>query len=133
VGGVLGPISAPVALVAVHRDERGQLRLAGRTAPIPRPARAGVGQVLRAAGDWHRWRPVLAPARFGGAAPVEYTRVKPNVVIELAVDAAVDMVRGATWRSISASERSCIRWPFRHFEVTPGQSDSCGPLPRILC
>jgi hypothetical protein len=106
VGGVLGSISGPVALVVGRCDELGQLRVAGRTSPIPRPARAAVGQVLRPAGDWHPWPPVLAPARFGNAAPVEYTRVKPNVVVELAVDAAVDVVRGRPiWRHPAVYQR----------------------------
>jgi hypothetical protein len=106
VGGVLGPISGPVALVVGCRDELGQLRVAGRTSPIPRPARAAVGQVLRPAGDWHPWPPVLPPARFGSAAPVEYTRVKPDVVVELAVDAAVDVVRGRPiWRHPAVYQR----------------------------
>lgn len=77
VGGVLGPISAPVALVVGRRDEQGQLRVAGRTAPIPRPDRAGVGKVLRPAGYWHPWAPVLAPSRFGGAASVRTATCSP--------------------------------------------------------
>jgi ATP-dependent DNA ligase len=106
VGGVLGPISAPVALVVGRRDEQGRLRVAGRTTPIPRPARAAVGQALRPASDWHPWPPVLPPTRFGGAAPVEYTRVMPDVVVELAVDAAVDVMRGRPiWRHPAVYQR----------------------------
>jgi hypothetical protein len=49
---------------------------------------------------------VLAPSRFGAAAPVEYTRVEPDVVVELAVDAAVDMVRGRPiWRHPAVYQR----------------------------
>jgi hypothetical protein len=42
--------------------------------------------------DQHPWPPVQPPARFRDAAPVEYTRVEPTVVVELAVDAAADTV-----------------------------------------
>jgi hypothetical protein len=73
VGGVLGPISGPVALVVGRRDEQGQLRVAGRTSPLPRPARAAVGQVPQARrrnaeSPPHRPRPTrLGQAR--GAVP----------------------------------------------------------------
>jgi hypothetical protein len=44
-------------------------------------------------------RPLLALSRFGDAGPVEYTRVEPDVVDELAVDSAVDVMRGRpVWR-----------------------------------
>jgi ATP-dependent DNA ligase len=99
VGGVLGPIAAPVALVLGRPDEVGQLRVAGRTSPIPREQRTEIGALLRPAGVWHPWPTVLPAARFGDAGPVGYTRVAPTVVVELAVDSAVDVLRGrSVWR-----------------------------------
>jgi ATP-dependent DNA ligase len=99
VGGVLGPIRAPVALVLGRRDQLGALRVAGRTSTIPRAQRAELGALLRPAGAEHPWPPVLVPSRFGAAAPVAYHRVRPDVVVELAVDSAVDVLRGrAVWR-----------------------------------
>jgi ATP-dependent DNA ligase len=99
VGGVLGPISAPVALVLGRLDDTGQLRVVGRTSTIPRAMRAELGALLRGAGPWHPWPPVLAPSRFGDAGPVDYVRVEPTVVVELAIDSAVEMVRGRPmWR-----------------------------------
>ncbi|MHA6631836.1 ATP-dependent DNA ligase [Pseudonocardia sichuanensis] len=99
VGGVLGPISAPVALVLGRRDEQGLLRVVGRTGTLPRTVRAELGAVLRPAGPRHPWPPVLPPSRFGHAAPVGYVRVEPVVVVELLVDTAVDEVRGRpVWR-----------------------------------
>jgi ATP-dependent DNA ligase len=99
IGGVLGPLDTPVALVLGCRDEAGRLRVAGRTGPLPRDARPAVGALLRPADDHHPWPAVLPPARFRDAAPVEYTRVEPTVVVELAVDAAADIVRGRpVWR-----------------------------------
>jgi ATP dependent DNA ligase domain len=56
--------------------------------------------------------PVLPPARFRDAAPVEYRRVEPTVVVELAVDAAADIVRGRpVWRhpaTFHRNEQRCI-------------------------
>jgi ATP-dependent DNA ligase len=99
VGGVLGPLTTPVALVLGRHDNAGRLRVAGRTGPLPRDARPVLGALLHPADQRHPWPPVLPPSRFGDAAPVEYTRVEPTVVVELAVDAAVDLVRGRpVWR-----------------------------------
>lgn len=99
IGGVLGPLRAPVALVLGRFDEHGRLRVAGRSSVLPRPLRAELGRLLRAAGDEHPWPAVLPSTRFGRAAPVAYVRVEPTVVVELAVDAAVDLVGGRlAWR-----------------------------------
>jgi ATP-dependent DNA ligase len=106
VGGVLGTISAPVALVLGRPDRRGRLRVVGRTGPIPRHMRAEMGARIRPAGASHPWPPVLPPSRYGGSAPVEYVRVAPEVVVELAVDAAVDVVRGRpVWRHPAKLQR----------------------------
>jgi ATP-dependent DNA ligase len=75
VGGVLGPLNTPVALVLGRPDEAGRLRVAGRTGPLPRDARPALGALLRTADQRHPWPPVLPPARFADAAPVEYTWV----------------------------------------------------------
>jgi hypothetical protein len=62
--------------------------------------------MLRPAGEQHPWPAVLPPARFGNVGPVEYTRVKPSVVVELAVDAAVDIIRGRpVWRHVAQFQR----------------------------
>jgi ATP-dependent DNA ligase len=99
VGGVLGPISAPVALVLGRPDARGELRVVGRTTPIARHLRAELGSQLGPAGAAHPWPAVLPLARYGNSAPVQYARVEPRVVVELLVDAAIDMVRGRpVWR-----------------------------------
>ena len=93
-GGVFGPIAAPVALVLGRRDDRGWLRVVGRTSTIPRLMRAELGVLLRPANSWHPWPSVLAPSRFGDAGPVDYMRVEPTVAVELTVDFAVDVLGG---------------------------------------
>ncbi|GAA3060768.1 hypothetical protein GCM10010464_26530 [Pseudonocardia yunnanensis] len=106
VGGVLGPLTAPVARVLGGLDDAGRLRVAGRTGPLPRESRPALGALLRPADQRHPWPSVLPPARFGDAAPVEYTRVKPALVVELAVDVAVDLVRGRpVWRHPATFQR----------------------------
>jgi ATP-dependent DNA ligase len=106
VGGVLGPITAPVALVLGHPDPDGQLRVVGRTLPIPRHARAELSALLRPAAPSHPWPAVLPPSRYGDGAPVEYARVQPSVVVELAVDSAIDTVRGRpVWRHPAKLQR----------------------------
>jgi ATP-dependent DNA ligase len=118
VGGVLGPLRAPVALVLGRRDEHGQLRVVGRTSAIPRGVRGDVGALLRPLGAWHPWPVVLPPSRFGDAGAVEYSRVEPEVVVELAVDAAVDVVRGRpVWRHPARFVR--VRADLRAMDVPP--------------
>ncbi|GAA1194960.1 hypothetical protein GCM10009608_32990 [Pseudonocardia alaniniphila] len=90
VGGVLGSIATPVSLVLGRYDKTGRLRVVGRTGTLPRDTRPALGALLRPAGQQHPWPAVLPPARFGDAAPVEYTPVEPTLVVELAVDAAVE-------------------------------------------
>jgi hypothetical protein len=63
----------------------------GRTGPLPRDTRPVLGALLRPAGQRHPWPAVLPPARFGDAAPVEYTRVEPTLAVEL--DQAAQFLR----------------------------------------
>ena len=47
VGGVIGALDAPQALLLGLPDERGRLRVAGRTVPLTLPARREIGAVRR--------------------------------------------------------------------------------------
>jgi ATP-dependent DNA ligase len=94
VGGVLGPVDAPRALVLGRPDGRGHLRVVGQTLPLPRAASDELGAVLHPADAAHPWPATLRP-RFGDATPLRYTRVRPDVVVELDVDTAQDDGR---WR-----------------------------------
>jgi hypothetical protein len=105
VGGVLGPISAPVALVLGAHDELGRLRVVGRTSPLPRAIRAELGAVLHPAGECHPWPPVLPPERFGGSRRLllsSWPSTRPSTSSE-------GDRGGATQRCSCASERSCSR------------------------
>ncbi|GAA4554776.1 hypothetical protein [Pseudonocardia xishanensis] len=93
VGGVIGPVRAPKALVLGLPDQRGRLRVVGQTLPLPRAARDELSVLLRPTDD-HPWPETLHP-RFGSSSPLHYTRVRPEVVVELDVDTARDQGR---WR-----------------------------------
>jgi ATP-dependent DNA ligase len=93
IGGVIGDLAEPEALVLGRLDACSDLRIAGRTAPLPPRARSELGRHLRPAVE-HPWPTTLRP-RFGEQGPVTYTRVQPHVVVELEVDSARDQGR---WR-----------------------------------
>jgi hypothetical protein len=97
VGGVLGPVVQPDALIVGCRDKSGRLRVAGRTTPLSSSARLTMTNVLEPSGASHPWAPTIPSSRFGQlhSEPVVYTRVKPRVVVELDVDTAIEHYR---WR-----------------------------------
>jgi ATP-dependent DNA ligase len=60
IGGVLGSLEQPEALILGRPDHRGRLRVAGRTTPLPRPARTEIATVLTPAVGGH---PIAGPGR----------------------------------------------------------------------
>ncbi|WP_433559210.1 ATP-dependent DNA ligase [Pseudonocardia xinjiangensis] len=97
VGGVVGTVERPEALIVGRPDHRGRLRVAGRTTPLSRAARGDIAPVLTAAGAEHPWPPTIASSRFGRrpSEPVTYVQVAPTTVVELDVDSAFEDHR---WR-----------------------------------
>lgn len=97
VGGVLGTLAEPDALVVGRFGAHDRLRVAGRTTPLSGAARAHLRDVLTTAEGEHPWPAVIPSARFGlrPSKPVEYVRVTPTVVVELEVDTAFEQGR---WR-----------------------------------
>jgi ATP-dependent DNA ligase len=63
VGGVLGSIAAPVALVVGRCDEHRRLRVVGHTTSLPRAVRSEVGAVLRLRTDENGPRPAFPLVR----------------------------------------------------------------------
>jgi ATP-dependent DNA ligase len=92
VGGVTGPVDAPGELI-LGRFKNGRFRLAGRTTTLHPAASTELGTLLRPTAA-HPWPEVLPPYRFGGA-PTAYTRVAPELVVELSTDFALE---GQRWR-----------------------------------
>jgi ATP-dependent DNA ligase len=97
VGGVIGPLDAPRVLLLGRLDRDGHLRLVGRTTELPPAGRNAVAARLRLhTGSGHPWPNPLPSTRWGQpGAPTAYTPVRPDVVVELTVDTAVEHHR---WR-----------------------------------
>jgi hypothetical protein len=96
VGGVLGSLEQPEALILGRPDSR-RLRVAGRTTPLPRAARTEIAAMLTPAVGGHPWPPVIPSSRFGhlASAPIEYVQVDPTMVVELDVEVSFENHR---WR-----------------------------------
>jgi ATP-dependent DNA ligase len=97
VGGVLGPLNAPDCLVVGRPDDHGRLRIAGCTGLLSAKAKREVATTLQPPRGNHPWPDAIPSSRFGQHPnqPIPYTRVAPNVVVELDVDAAYEHGR---WR-----------------------------------
>ena len=98
IAGVLGPIHTPRVLLLGRPDPHGRLQVAGRTIDLTPTLAATVGAALRPhVGPGHPWPELLPRSRWGRgpAEPLAYTQVRPEVVVELVVDPAVD---GPRWR-----------------------------------
>jgi ATP-dependent DNA ligase len=104
VGGVLGPLADPRALVLGRPDGHGRLRVAGRTGPLPQTVRRELGTLLVAPRGRHPWPPRISSSRFGQLPPepVAYTQAEPLLVVE--VDADICWEQGR-WRHPTAFRR----------------------------
>ena len=111
VGGILGSLRQPEALVVGLPDKSGRLRIAGRTTPLPLPMRHELPELLVAAGGSHPWPKVIPSSRFGQrpSKPVDYTRVEPSLVVELDVDTAFEQ----QWRDLRSRRRASAGAPSR--------------------
>jgi ATP-dependent DNA ligase len=94
VGGVTGSVHAPSTLLLGRYDHAGRLRLAARTAPLATAARREVGALLHPAGREHPWHGVHFSAGWGRG-ELDFTPVRPELVVEVLADTAVDDGR---WR-----------------------------------
>jgi ATP-dependent DNA ligase len=88
-GGVIGSLDRPSQLVA-GRYRDGELVVVGRTSPLAPAAAEELAAVLQPAGDDHPWPDRIGTGRFGGGRlSVALTRVRPDVVVEVSADAAL--------------------------------------------
>ena len=97
VGGVLGPLDHPEALILGRTDSHGRLRVAGRTRPLSPAARAEIATLLTPAAAGHPWPAAIPSSWFGQlpSTPIDYRPVVPDRVVELDVDTAFEHHR---WR-----------------------------------
>jgi ATP-dependent DNA ligase len=92
VGGITGPLKAPRELILGRHDSTGRLRIAGRTTILRPPTAARLGALLEE--QAHAW-PERLPAHSWGAPRTTYLRVRPDLVVEVSADLALD---GLRWR-----------------------------------
>jgi hypothetical protein len=97
VGGVLGSLDHPEALVLGRPDPQRRLRIAGRTRPSPPAARAELAALLTPAAAGPPWPPAIPSSWFGQPAskPIDYQPVMPNRIVELDIDTMFERHR---WR-----------------------------------
>lgn len=117
VGGIVGRLDAPEALVLGRNDESGRFRVVGRTTLLTLPARRELGAVLTSPATAHPWPAVLPANRFGQwtSTDVAYTQVDPSVVVEIDADASFEYGR---WRHPTKFVR--IRLDLQPDEVSSG-------------
>lgn len=100
IGGLTGTMARPQGLiVGRYRSGTGELMVVGRSTILSGVAAAEVAAVVKSAGEAHPWPEVLPPGWtsniYGNREPTRYTRVIPDVVLEVRVDVATDRHR---WR-----------------------------------
>src|SRR3712207_6936038 len=89
-GGVIGPLERPSQLVA-GRYRDGELVVVGRTSPLSPAQSAELADVLTPAGPDHPWPERIGTGAFGGGRlSVPLARVRPDLVVEVSADAALD-------------------------------------------
>ena len=88
-GGVIGTLERPSQLVA-GGYRNGELVVVGRTSPLSPRQSEELAAVLTAADADHPWPERIGTGRFGGGRlSVPLTRVRPEVVVEVSADAAL--------------------------------------------
>ncbi|WP_184583622.1 ATP-dependent DNA ligase [Lipingzhangella halophila] len=109
VGGVGGRPGRPEFLVLGRFDpETRELRIVGRTSELTRAEQRELAGLLSEAGGGHPW-PVQLPTSWGRDDSAEMVRVRPEVVVEVELDAAVTAGR---WRHV-------VRYIRPRTELTP--------------
>ncbi|WP_206060926.1 hypothetical protein [Nonomuraea basaltis] len=75
--------------------ERIPLRVVGRTTRLTAQAAAKIATLLTPADDGHSWPATLPPgwagSPYGQRGPLTYTRVQPDLVVEVLIDTATDL------------------------------------------
>ncbi|WP_017537937.1 ATP-dependent DNA ligase [Nocardiopsis halophila] len=111
VGGVVGRPDRPWALILGRRDPgSGALRPVGRTHDLDEAQREGLDGLLSKASDDHPWPRTLGPA-WGRETRQPYTRVEPDLVVEVEPDASV---AGGKWRHL-------VRYLRPRPDLSPGE------------
>jgi hypothetical protein len=113
-----GPVHLPFAAAAALLglpDNRGRMRVAGRTGPLTLPARRELGALLVPPQRAHPWPERIPPSRFGQLPGdlVDYTPTEPMLVVEVDADVCFEHDR---WRHPTAFRR--VRSDLRPADLT---------------
>jgi hypothetical protein len=113
---------APTALVLGRYDDRGHLRVIGRTHQPSRTTSAELAALLTPPEGPDPWPTVLPGGRVGlpGSDPISHTPVAPHTVVEIEVDSAYEAARfrhGVNFRCPSG----VASMTFRHYPATADQ------------
>jgi hypothetical protein len=112
VGGVLGSLEHPEALILDRPDPQGRLRVAGRTGHLPPTVRTEIAALLTPAAGDHHPSPAAIPSSWFGqlpSRPIDFRPLVPDTVVELDVDTAFERHR---WRH--GTVRPCPARPTAH-------------------
>ena len=92
IGAVIGPLDRPEALIVGTISDTGDLVVLGRTTALSPAQAADLGALLRPPDQPHPWPTVMGAGHFGGD-PVTITHAKPEVVVEVSADPALQAGR----------------------------------------
>jgi ATP-dependent DNA ligase len=98
VGAVTGELRSPQRLILALPDAYGRLHVAGGTTPLSPAHRSAVSELVRPPQRPHPWPRVLpagGTGALGGPRALSVTLVEPELVVEVAADAAFEHGR---WR-----------------------------------
>jgi len=92
IGAVIGALDRPDALIIGTLTQTGDLIVLGRTTALSPAQAADLGARLQPPDEPHPWPTVIAASHFG-ADPVTITHAKPDIVVEVSADPALQAGR----------------------------------------
>ena len=92
IGAVIGALDRPEALIVGTLTDSGDLVVLGRTTALTPAQAADLGALLQPPDEPHPWPAFIGAGHFGGD-PVTITHAKPEVVVEVSADPALQAGR----------------------------------------
>ncbi|MER5577055.1 ATP-dependent DNA ligase [Streptomyces massasporeus] len=103
VGAVTGPAASPRGLLLGRYDDQGRLQYVGRTTTLARATGNTIGSHLTPGEPGHPWTGWTFSAGWGTQRALEVHLVQPDVVMEVAIDVALDSA--GRWRHPARAHR----------------------------
>jgi ATP-dependent DNA ligase len=114
-GAVTGSLQRPEVLI-VGRYRGKVLEVVGWTTKLTAAQSEAIGKLLKPAGARHPWPNELST--HWGKSKTPIVKVRPNVVVEVAADAALQAGHYRHPLRFVRFERSCVQRTFQRFQVT---------------